>query len=104
MQPLLDCRRVHRFACTLLALLELSYLIETHQHNFEGEKSERYKFPPVFSRTAAIARTREITQLAQSSQTRQLSGERKVLRNSPSPAVSALRMEALKTYSRMPLA
>lgn len=51
-----------------------------------------------------MARTREITQLAQSNQTRQLSGERKVFRNNPSPAVSALRVEALKTYSRMPLA
>ena len=55
-------------------------------------------------RTVAMASTSEITQLAQRNQTRQPSGERKVLRNNLSPAASALRMEALKTYSRMPLA
>ena len=58
----------------------------------------------LFSRTAAMARMSEITQLAQSNQTRQVSGERSVFRNNPSPAVSALRMEALKTYSRILLA
>ena len=51
-----------------------------------------------------MASTSEITQLAQSNHTCQLRGERSVFRKSPIPAVRALRMEALKRYSRMVLA
>jgi hypothetical protein len=53
------------------------------------------------SRTAAMASTSEISQLAHSNHTCQFMGERRVFRRRPIPAVSALRIEALKRYSRM---
>ena len=69
-----------------------------------GPTSEVYLSNLRRSRTAAMASTREIAQLAQSNHICQLKGDLSVFRKSPIPAVTALRMEALKKYSRMFLA